>query len=60
MITIAFIVAVVLLGRWLFNPKDWGHSKNAGKKINGVNVEAYRRFHDRHQGPGAKFPPVPK
>lgn len=24
MITIAFIVAVVLLGRWLFNPKDWG------------------------------------
>lgn len=24
MITIVFIVAVVLLGRWLFNPKDWG------------------------------------
>lgn len=58
MITIAFIVAVVLLGRWLFNPKDWGHRTH--KRINGVNVDAYRRFHDRHQGPGTKFPPVPK
>lgn len=27
MITIAFIVAMVLLGRWLFNPKDWGKQK---------------------------------
>lgn len=60
MITIAFIVAVVLLGRWLFNPSDWGKRPHTGKKINGVNVEAYRRFHDRHQGPGTKFPPVPK
>lgn len=58
MITIAFIVAVVLLGRWLFNPKDWGHRTQ--KRINGVDVGAYKRFHEKHQGPGTKFPPVPK
>lgn len=32
MITIAFIVTVVLLGRWLFNPKDWGKHKD-GKPV---------------------------
>lgn len=32
MITIVFIVAVVLLGRWLFNPKDWGERKS-GKPV---------------------------
>ena len=60
MITIAFIVAVVLLGRWLFNPKDWGHGHRTQKRINGVDVGAYKRFHERHCGPGTKFPPVPK
>ena len=58
MITIAFIVAVVLLGRWLFNPSDWGHRTQ--KRINGVDVGVYKRFHEKHQGPGTKFPPVPK
>lgn len=60
MITIAFIVAVVLLGRWLFNPKDWGEQPRTRTRINGVDVGAYRRFHEKHQGPGTKFPPVPK
>ena len=60
MITIAFIVAVVLLGRWLFSVKDWGHGHRTQKRINGVDVGAYKRFHEKHQGPGTKFPPVPK
>lgn len=61
MITIAFIVAVVLLGRWLYSPEDWGHrTQRTQKRINGVDVGAYKRFHEKHQGPGTKFPPVPK
>lgn len=60
MTTIIFIALVVLAGWLMFDPSDWGHRKNTGKKINGVDVEAYRRFHDRHQGPGSKYPPVPR
>lgn len=35
----------------------WGHRTQ--KRINGVDVGAYRRFHEKHQGPGTKFPSVP-
>lgn len=59
MITIVFIVAVVLLGRWLFSVKDWGKPSRTLTRINGVDVGAYKRFHEKHQGPGTKFPPVP-
>lgn len=59
MITIVFIVAVVLLGRWLFSVKDWGEQPRTRTRINGVDVGAYKRFHEKHQGPGTKFPPVP-
>lgn len=58
MITIAFVVAFLYAGKRLFSPKDWGHRTQ--KRINGVDVDAYRRFHEKHQGPGTKFPPVPK
>ncbi|MBR4407909.1 MAG: hypothetical protein IKT27_06305 [Clostridia bacterium] len=51
MTTIIFIALVVLAGWLMFDPSDWGHRKNTGKKINGVDVGAYKRFHDRHQGP---------
>lgn len=60
MITIAFVAAFLYAGKRLFSVKDWGHGHKTQKRINGVDVGAYRRFHEKHQGPGMKFPPVPK
>lgn len=60
MITIAFVAAFLYAGKRLFSVKDWGHGHRTQKRINGVDVEAYKRFHEKHQGPGTKFPPVPK
>lgn len=60
MITIAFVAAFLYAGKRLFSVKDWGHGHRTQKRINGVDVRAYKRFHEKHQGPGTKFPPVPK
>ena len=60
MSAVVFLCVLLFVGWLLFDEGDWGHRKHTGKKINGVDVGAYRRFHDRHLGPGSKYPPVPK
>lgn len=59
MITIAFVAAFLYAGKRLFSVKDWGKPSRTLTRINGVDVGAYKRFHEKHQGPGTKFPPVP-
>lgn len=59
-ITIAFVAAFLYAGKRLFSVKDWGKQPRTRTRINGVDVRAYKRFHEKHQGPGMKFPPVPK
>ena len=59
MITIAFVAAFLYAGKRLFSVKDWGKQSRTRTRIGGVDMGAYRRFHERHCGPGTKFPPVP-
>ncbi len=56
MITIAFVAAFLYAGKRLFSVKDWGEQPRTRTRINGVDMGAYRRFHERHCGPVANVP----
>ena len=56
MITIAFVAAFLYAGKRLFSVKDWGEQPRTRTRINGVDVGAYKRFHERHCGPVANAP----
>ena len=56
MITIAFVAAFLYAGKRLFSVKDWGEQPRTRTRIGGVDVGAYKRFHERHCGPVANVP----
>lgn len=56
MITVAFVAAFLYAGQRLFSVNDWGEQPRTRTRIGGVDMGAYRRFHERHCGPVANVP----
>lgn len=60
-VTLAFVVLMLLVGRLLFDTSDWGKPvKCSLKPIGKVRMGEYWKFHERHGGPATVFPPVPR